>query len=149
MIKIYPNFFEQEELARIKSTLDDDLHPVPNTKNVFANKSRNFKVGQKLKQFGTLVYQELLVYNTNGISYPHTDGGYDPKVPWVTTGILGCDNDYTGGNLYFPNIGLSIKLPVNTLFVFPAGDIELYRHGVEEISSGTRMTAVFRFTNLS
>jgi len=147
MIRIYPNFFEEEELLRINSTLDNDLVPVPNTKNVYANHSRRFKVGDKLKEFGTLVYQELLVYNTNGISYVHTDGGYDPKTPWVTTGILGCNDDYTGGNLHFPNLGMSIKLPVNTLFVFPAGDIKLYAHGVEEVLSGTRMTAVFRFTD--
>jgi hypothetical protein len=147
MIQIYPNFFEPQELARITATLDNNLSPVPNSKNVYTTGARSFKVREKVQQFGTVVYQELLVYNTNAISYLHTDGGYDPKTPWVTTGILGCNDEYTGGNLYFPNLGLSMKLPVNTLFIFPAGDLEMYTHGVEEVLSGKRITAVFRFTH--
>ena len=38
-----------------------------------------------------------------------------------------------------------MRLPVGSILVFPAGNYEMYMHGVREITSGSRMTAVVRF----
>jgi hypothetical protein len=150
MIEIYQDYFTEEELAKIVSTFDEnDLHPVPNTVDVLACHSRRFGVGKKVNQLGNVIYQELLLYKTGSISLPHTDGGFDPKHPWTKTAILFCNDDYEGGELFFPNLNLEMKLPKNSLFIFPAGDIELYKHGVRKVTQGTRMTAIFRFTHPS
>ncbi len=146
MIKIYPNFFNDEDFNRIISTLDrTNLFPVPNSVNTNSCRNAKFKVKDIVEQFGILTFQELLVYGVGGKSYQHIDGGTDNN-QWNFTGILICNDTYGGGELNFSNLGIVIKPPKNTFIIFPAGkDSEIYKHGVDEVTSGERITAVFRF----
>ncbi len=54
--------------------------------------------------------------------------------------ILYLNDDYEGGNLYFPQHDISFKPNAYSLYTFPGGVENL--HGVSEITKGTRYTMV-------
>lgn len=54
--------------------------------------------------------------------------------------ILYLNDDYEGGNLYFPQHNISFKPNAYSLYTFPGGVENL--HGVSEITKGTRYTMV-------
>jgi hypothetical protein len=147
MLQVHPNFFTKEEVSRLVAVFDkDNLQAVPidYSKDVVACPNRQFPFGKRLAQFGRQLYNELLFYPTGAYSYPHIDIG--PQDPiWKCTALINCTDDYEGGELYFPNLKLEMRLPVGSILVFPAGNYEMYMHGVREITSGSRMTAVVRF----
>jgi predicted 2-oxoglutarate/Fe(II)-dependent dioxygenase YbiX len=147
MIEIHPNFFTQDELHKFTEVYDsDNLQDVPNTKDVKACINRRFTFGKRFANFGRQIYNELLYYPTNSYSNVHIDTGpLDNSDPWVRTILINCTDDYTGGELFFPNLNLEMRLPAGSLLVFPAGDYKLYAHGVRTVTSGSRMTAVIRF----
>lgn len=148
MLQIYSNFFTDDEFQRIIGTLDrNNLHDVPNAVNTKSCPSRVFRVKDKISRFGDVSFQEILVYSEGGYSNPHIDGmSYGGGLSWKVTGILICNEEYTGGELYFPKLEASFKLPKNTLVIFPAGvDSHQFEHGVSPVLSGERITAIFRF----
>ena len=56
--------------------------------------------------------------------------------------LLSTPEEYEGGELYFPNHGITIKPPIGTCIAFPA--TEFYLHGVRPIVSGERFSVVCR-----
>jgi hypothetical protein len=62
-------------------------------------------------------------------------------------GLFYINDDYEGGELYFPNQGIKFKPKVGAAYFFP-GDMN-YIHGVSEIRSGIRYTVPFFWTILS
>jgi predicted 2-oxoglutarate/Fe(II)-dependent dioxygenase YbiX len=62
---------------------------------------------------------------------------------WTHTGVVFLNNDFTGGNLVYPNQGCVFVPTVGTLIIAPAG--EDYVHYVEQVTKGERFTLVFRF----
>jgi hypothetical protein len=61
-------------------------------------------------------------------------------------GLFYINDDYEGGELYFPEQGIQFKPKAGAAYFFP-GD-KNYIHGVTEITSGTRYTCPFFFTIL-
>jgi hypothetical protein len=59
-------------------------------------------------------------------------------------GLFYINDDYEGGELYFPNQGIQFKPKKGAAYFFP-GDLH-YIHGVTEIKSGTRYTCPFFWT---
>lgn len=51
--------------------------------------------------------------------------------------LLYLNEDYQGGEIYFPEYGLEIKPEKNELIFFPG--TEYYLHGVKEVVSGHRL----------
>jgi hypothetical protein len=150
LLRFYFNFFNEDEFDRIVSSLDiDNLQDVPGySVGVKSCPMRQFNVNDKIKEFGKCIYQELLIYETGTLSKTHHDLGYGSTLPWDTSAILFCNDNYSGGEFYFDKLNMSMKLPKNTLMVFPTGKgNELYTHGVNEVTEGERITAIFRFTN--
>lgn len=97
---------------------------------------------------------ELLKYSTLSMSDPHLDvkgSHYDSSsqhriVEWSRTGIVILNNDFEGGELYFPELKLSFgKEMKNALITFPAGEHKIYTHGVKQVISGVRYSLVFRY----
>jgi predicted 2-oxoglutarate/Fe(II)-dependent dioxygenase YbiX len=86
------------------------------------------------------LYTDILCFNrwrVGDIQHPHADdgNGFD----WRKFGcVLYLNEDYEGGNIYFPNQQTSLKPKTNTLAFFP-GDDE-FLHGVTQITSGIRYT---------
>jgi hypothetical protein len=62
-------------------------------------------------------------------------------------GLFYINDDYEGGELYFPNQNIQFKPKAGAAYFFP-GDMN-YIHGVTEITSGIRYTVPFFWTILS
>ena len=100
---------------------------------------------------------ELLKYPMHAMSSPHQDvkgSHFDSSsnhriAEWSKTGIVLLNDDFEGGDLYFPNLGVTFnKEYKNCLIEFPAGENELYTHGVTPVTLGTRYTLIFRWEKL-
>ena len=66
------------------------------------------------------------------------DGGPNCCPMYDLSSIFYLNDDYEGGELYFPNQDFEIKPIANTLVFFP-GDVN-YLHGVSEVKFGVRYT---------
>jgi hypothetical protein len=72
---------------------------------------------------------------------PHIDAvEKEPFIEYST--VIYLNDKYTGGNIYFPNQDFSIHPNKYSAIMFPGNDEE-YLHGVSEIKSGMRYTALF------
>lgn len=73
------------------------------------------------------------------------DAGKPNDFPWYDiAGLFYINDDYEGGELYFPNQGIQFKPKAGSAYFFP-GDMN-YIHGVTEIKSGIRYTVPFFWT---
>lgn len=76
------------------------------------------------------------------------DAGKPNDFPYYDiAGLFYVNDDYVGGELYFPNQGIQFKPKRGAAYFFP-GDMN-YIHGVTEIESGIRYTVPFFWTILS
>jgi len=83
------------------------------------------------------------------LQMPHADkqlnDGTPNDFPWYDlAGLFYLNDDYEGGELYFPNQGIEFKPKPGAAYFFP-GDIN-YIHGVREIKSGIRYVIPFFWT---
>lgn len=83
---------------------------------------------------------------------PHADkqlqNGEPNDFPWYDlAGLFYLNDDYEGGELYFPDQGIEFKPKPGAAYFFP-GDIG-YSHGVKEITSGIRYVIPFFWTILN
>lgn len=74
---------------------------------------------------------------------PHADaenpGGEPHPYPWRHfASVIYLNDDYGGGAIYFPELGIELRPPVRTLLVFP-GTLD-YLHGVRAVTHGMRHT---------
>lgn len=81
----------------------------------------------------------LLRYNKGQFILPHID--YAEERPRKITIIFYPNDDYEGGELEFPTIGISLKPKANSLVVFLA-EGEDYRHASSKIVSGAKYAVV-------
>lgn len=88
--------------------------------------------------------------------HPHADKelhiGEDRGKPndfpyYDIAGLFYLNDDYEGGELYFPDQGIQFKPKAGSAYFFP-GDMN-YIHGVTEITSGIRYVCPFFWTILS
>ena len=76
------------------------------------------------------------------------DAGKPNDFPYYDiAGLFYINDDYEGGELYFPNQGIKFKPKAGAAYFFP-GDMN-YIHGVSQIESGIRYTVPFFWTILS
>jgi hypothetical protein len=76
------------------------------------------------------------------------DAGKPNDFPYYDiAGLFYINDDYEGGELYFPNQGIKFKPKAGAAYFFP-GDMN-YIHGVSQIKSGIRYTVPFFWTILS
>ncbi len=74
---------------------------------------------------------------------PHADaenpGGEPHPYPWRHfASVIYLNDDYGGGAIHFPELGIELRPPVRTLLVFP-GTLD-YLHGVRAVTHGMRHT---------
>jgi hypothetical protein len=74
---------------------------------------------------------------------PHADaenpGGEPHPYPWRHfASVIYLNDDYGGGAIHFPELGIDLRPPVRTLLVFP-GTLD-YLHGVRPVTHGMRHT---------
>lgn len=64
--------------------------------------------------------------------YEHVDSGHSPKLYYASVVYL--NDNYNGGELYFPNQNIEIKPSVGSLMMFPTKDEFL--HGTRKVEDG-------------
>jgi hypothetical protein len=89
--------------------------------------------------------KELHKYEKWGGS-PEVEGKPNDFPFYDIAGLFYINDDYEGGELYFPEQGIQFKPKAGAAYFFP-GD-KNYIHGVTEITSGTRYTCPFFWTVL-
>lgn len=62
----------------------------------------------------------------------HTDQHTDPSIRYAT--IIYINDEYTDGELFFPNLGIELKPKPGTMLFFPGN--EEYEHGVRHVGEG-------------
>lgn len=98
---------------------------------------------------------ELIRYKTGSLSNVHLDNegthmlghGNCIETEWKQTGIIVLNDEYDGGELYFPKMNITYdKGSMGDLILFLAGNYHPETcHGVTEVTSGVRYSLVFRF----
>lgn len=77
----------------------------------------------------------------------HIDAqGPEPFIEWSTIIYLNDPSEYDGGEIYFPNQGFSYKPRKLSAVFFPSAGTE-YIHGITEVKSGHRYTALYMHTS--
>jgi predicted 2-oxoglutarate/Fe(II)-dependent dioxygenase YbiX len=71
---------------------------------------------------------------------------FDSSRPNDIATLVYLNDDYEGGEIYFPDYKISIKPEPGDLLCFP--DQPRYVHGVKEIITGTRFTTPRWFTRI-
>lgn len=64
--------------------------------------------------------------------HAHTDQDTDPSIVYAS--ILYLNDDYTGGELFFDNLDLTLKPKPGTLLLFPGS--KKFHHGVKPVGDG-------------
>ena len=64
------------------------------------------------------------------------NGSVTKMTDWKQSAIVFLNDNFSGGEIYYSNLNLSIKPIACSMIVHPAN--EVYRHGVAEVISGTR-----------
>jgi hypothetical protein len=113
-------------------------------------KEINFKLKQAIEVvFGKSVIPASIhaqKWEVGSLANPHSDNsdfegnpseGFE-KLKYV--GILYLNDDYDGGDLYFPEHGISIHPNAASMYIFSGGVENI--HGVTEITNGTRYSIV-------
>lgn len=73
----------------------------------------------------------------------HIDAqGPEPFIEWSTIMYLNDPSEYEGGEIYFPNQEFSYKPKKYSAVFFPSAGTE-YVHGITEVKSGHRHTALY------
>ncbi len=94
--------------------------------------------------------QTIVKWNPGQFQMPHADkelhSGPDAGTPndfpnYDIASLFYINDDYEGGELYFPNQGIQFKPKRGSAYFFP-GDMN-YVHGVTKIKSGVRYTCPF------
>ena len=111
------------------------------------------KLREKFKESVEMVFEREVRANTShaqkwevgGFAAPHSDNSDFEGVPNAFeinkyVGILYLNDNYEGGNLYFPDHDISFKPNKLSYYVFCGGVENI--HGVSEITKGTRYTMV-------
>lgn len=109
-------------LASMASLLAEQLGPQPPLHSHLVNFAR-WPVGYELQ--------------------PHADsenpGGAAHPYPWRDFAtVIYLNDDYGGGEIYFPNLGIELKPSARTLIIFP-GTL-FFLHGVRRVTHGMRHT---------
>ena len=78
----------------------------------------------------------------------HIDAqGPEPFIEWSTIMYLNDPSEYEGGEIYFPNQGFTYKPKKYSAVFFPSAGTE-YIHGITEVKTGHRYTALYMHTSL-
>lgn len=95
----------------------------------------NNRIHQIFMHIGGLYFTEMHTIHRHyegAVLKEHIDSDGDPYVQYAVIGYL--NDDYAEGELFFPNLGIEIRPPKNSILIFPDG--ELYKHGVKAPAAG-------------
>lgn len=77
---------------------------------------------------------QIVKYNPGQYFKEHVDA--TKEFPRKLSTVYYFNDDYTGGEIFFPNLNILIKPEKNSMIVFPSS--EAYRHSARPVISGTK-----------
>lgn len=154
------NFIDQDILDDLKSLIDSDYDDFY-AKEIVSERleSRSFVFDSKYDDIVNHIYQKACAvldehYDTTSkfkwkdrINHfypgkffpPHIDNHFEPEVTHGS--IFYINDDYEGGEVYYPELGIEIKPAANSFLVHPA--IPDHIHGVRAVTAGDRYNITF------
>jgi Rps23 Pro-64 3,4-dihydroxylase Tpa1-like proline 4-hydroxylase len=144
-------------MIEVYKKLYDTFYILKDQRMLISN-SKSFEVIQFLKEYipkisdalgETYYVRDLLlsIYRTGSFLQPHID--YKEEELKDSLGVLFYFNDdFIGGELYLPNFNYSYKPKKGSVLIFPCNNLT-YKHGVTEITQGTRYTMPVEVTTKS
>ncbi len=161
-IEVIPNVLSTEEVSVLMTQIDpkttaEDMTYFSEVKNKYGVKkvkcTEHHIVQLALQRLGVSTDKvesvSVVYYPTGSHNGMHADnciidnGIIKQLKPWTHTGIIFLNNEFTGGELVYPNQGCIFLPIIGTMVITPAG--AEYIHKVNEVTSGERFTLVFRF----
>lgn len=161
-IEVIPNVLSTEEISVLMAEVDPKLNAEDMTyfseiKNKYGAKkvkcTEHHIVRLAIQRLGipfekvesvSIVYYPTGSHNGMHADNCIVDNGVVKQVKsWTHTGIIFLNNEFTGGELVYPNQGCVFLPTIGTMVITPAG--AEYIHYVNEITTGERFTLVFRF----
>lgn len=125
--RVHKNFTE-ETTRKIISSLVDKI---------------KFTIDKEFNVVTAVHEMQIVRWMTGNFQKPHADkqdldGKPNGSPSYDISSVFYINDDFDGGEIYFPNQSLTIKPTKNMLVFFP-GDIH-FLHGVKHVSSGERYT---------
>ena len=145
---IYDSDYWKDRVATTPSLNKNDPKIAPVIANLFKRLEPIIEDFYKVKVIPTGA--TIVKWLPGQYQHPHADKelheGPDAGLPndfpnYDLSSLFYLNEDYEGGELYFPNQGVQFKPKVGAAYFFP-GDMQ-YIHGVTEIKSGIRFTCPF------
>ena len=163
-IEILPNILSVDECNKILLEVDpvNTATPMVYFDKPSDNSIKKVKVDLSLvetllsklpKPYDNLETVSLVYYPTGSRNTQHCDNSQVEIIddvknikrmrPWEYTGIIFLNDNFTGGELIYPEQGCVFLPTIGTMVITPAGPE--FPHFVNEIQTGERFTLVFRF----
>jgi len=133
----------------INQTIIDETNPLlisinKQIRDAIVTASKDYADIYKI-DLGYLTPISIAKYSTGKQMGPHVDSYGDERSP-VLSVVLYLNDDYDGGDLYFPNQNISIKPSAGSLVAFPS--IEPYYHQSNIVTRGIKyMSPGFWYKN--
>ena len=154
MITILPNVLSLQEINLLMDEVDPknnyiekQYSPEYTTKKVKCSK-HPVVLSLLDKLPGKIEWASVIYYPVGAHNPPHADNssiedGIVTRVKdWNYTAVIFLNNEFTGGELIYPNQGCVFLPTVGTMVITPAGPD--YIHFVNEVKTGERFTLVLR-----
>ena len=150
---IYDSSYWKDRVASGPTLDKNDERIVPIIEGLFKKLQPVIEDFYKVKAIPT--GQSIVRWLPGQLQNPHADkelhegenAGKPNDFPWYDlASLFYLNDDYEGGELYFPNQGIKFKPKKGAAYFFP-GDMN-FIHGVTEIKSGIRYTCPFFWTIL-
>jgi hypothetical protein len=151
---VIPNFVSKKDCFYIVNLIDNVKLANSFSEGRFKTKDRTMAMNEQddtlkslvlkyLDQIKTIVNDEFLFvaeYAPGKYKPPfkmpvHTDK--EDREQFKTSAVLYFNNEFTGGEIYFPNIDFEYTPQKGDILIFPSGGKE-FDHGVKKITSGSR-----------
>jgi 2OG-Fe(II) oxygenase superfamily len=151
-IKVIPNFISDIDIKKaVDCLLNLKLYPFKNNELVKIIPLRKEELSTKIiKQYSDKVLIEhgvnqlftvegfLSLWDIGASAPLHVDNHYNFEYLTHST-IIYLNDDYEGGEIYFPTFDFEYKPKRGDAILFPCDSLA-YTHGVKEVTQGKRMT---------
>ena len=156
-IVVYPNLISHEQCTKLINDIDakqsEDTSYFSGYEQDYGIKKKRCPDHELVKYIcDNLCYDldsaALVYYPTNSFNGIHCDNSINENgiwkriKSWERTAILFCNNNFTGGELIYPEQGCVFIPTVGTIIETPAGPE--YLHSVNKVITGERYTLVLR-----
>ncbi len=133
--------YDVEEIEKLLESNPNDANYIQSIKVHNAIKPTISEVENNYLNYFDINYMtwhsrlELIRYDEGHFFDNHIDSV--PGIPRTVSTVYYLNDDYDGGEIYFPRLDLRIKPPANSMLVFPSNYV--YNHSAEPVTGGSKI----------